>query len=282
MANMIGIARNKVGLMHERERCQMILNGLRERSVLTVRALIALSGASAATVRRDIATLVEAGLVRRVHGGVEALETAEPRALGTRAFDVSRTLHLDRKRAIAAAAADMVQDGESIIVNAGSTTFQMVDALRDRKLLILTNSYPMAQALIETSENRIVLPGGEIYRKQGIVISPFDDDAIQHYTASKMFMSCYSLGPMGVIEGDPLIARAEAKLLRRAEKLVVLVDSSKFEPRGAIAVCPLSRISTVITDDGVSKTALDMLRGAGIAVNIAPVTNHRATAHSAA
>lgn len=268
--------------MHGRERCQMILNGLRSRPVLTVRALIALTGASAATIRRDIAALVEAGLVQRVHGGVEALEPAGPRALGTRAFDVSRTLHLDRKRAIAAAAVNTVQDGESIIINAGSTTFQMVDALRDRKLLILTNSYPMAHALIETSENRIVLPGGEVYRKQGIVISPFDDDAIQHYTASKMFMSCYSLGIMGVIEGDPLIARAEAKLLRRAEKLIVLVDSSKFEPRAAIAVCPLSRISTVITDDGIPRTALDMLRGAGISVIIAPPQEHQSRAHSAA
>ena len=111
-----------------------------------------------------------------------------------------------------------------------------------------------------------MIPGGEIYRKQAIILSPFDDDAIQHYAADVMFMSCASLGPLGVIEGDPLIARAEVKLLKRAQKLVVLVDSSKFEPRGAIVVCPLSRISTVVTDDHAPPQALAMLRSAGIEV----------------
>ncbi len=268
--------------MHERERWQMILKLVRERGVIEVRDLVASTGASSATIRRDLSKLEETGELRRVHGGVEAVNALGPKDLETRGLAASLVLNIEAKRAIARAAVERVRDGESIIINAGSTTFQMVEWLAARQLNILTNSFAIAQALIAGSDNRIVMPGGEIYRKQGIVVSPFDDDSIQHYTATQMFMSCVSIGPMGVIEGDPLITRAEAKLLRRASKLVVLVDSSKFEPRGSIVVCPLSRVGTVITDDGIPDAAREMLERSGIETIVVPVAGAERMAHSAA
>ena len=252
--------------MHERERWQLILDAVQDRAVVTVRELVERTGASPATLRRDLAKLEEMGQIRRVHGGVEALNFDDRPHLATRAFDVSQTLNVNSKRAIGRAAAELCLDSESIIINAGTTTFQMVDFLRDRKMQILTNSFPIAEALVSRSENRIIMPGGEIYREQGIVLSPFDGDATQHYTASKMFMSCFSFGPLGVIEGDALIARAEAKLLGRADKLIVLADSSKFETRGSMAVCPLSRVHTLITDDKAPEPVLDTVRRAGVKV----------------
>jgi DeoR family ulaG and ulaABCDEF operon transcriptional repressor len=84
-----------------------------------------------------------------------------------------------------------------------------------------------------------------------------------------MFMSCYAITPMGVIESDPLIARAEAKLLSRAEKLIVIADSSKFEARGNMVVCPLTRVSTVVTDIGAPAGMVDHLRSVGVEVLIA-------------
>lgn len=252
--------------MHERERWQMILEAVRTRPVVTVRDLVAAMQVSPATLRRDLAKLDDMGQIRRVHGGVEAVNRMAPPILTTRAFDVSQTLHVERKRAIARAAAALCQDGESIIINAGTTTFQMVDFLKERRLQILTNSFPIAAALIASSANRIVLPGGELYREQGIILSPFDQDAIQHYSASRMFMSCYAVSALGIVEGDPLIARAEAKLLSRTEQLVVLADSSKFEQRGSMAVCQLSRVHTLITDDAAPSSALDAVRQAGVRV----------------
>ena len=254
--------------MHDRERAFVILNLLRQQPVVYVSQIVEATGASAASVRRDITKLVEAGQARRVHGGLEAPGSAAAQAepLATRAFDVSQTLHGEAKRAIAQAAVAMCADGEAIIINGGTTTFQMADFLRERRLKILTNSYPLAERLIHESQNRVALPGGEVYRDQKLIVSPFDDDAIQHYSASLMFMSAISIGPLGVIEGDPLIARAEAKLLRRAEKLVVLADSSKFARRGSLVVCPLSRVDTLITDDAAPGEALDMLRAAGVKI----------------
>ena len=259
--------------MHERERWQVILRQVRERGVVGVRELVAATKASPATLRRDLAKLDEMGHIRRVHGGIEAVAAAQQSHLATRSFGVSQTLNATRKRLVAKAAAAMCADGESIILNAGSTTWFMAEFLREKRLHILTNSFPIAQELIATSSNRIVLPGGEVYREQGIILSPFDEDAIQHFTASKMFMSCFSITPMGVIEGDALIARAEAKLLLRAEKLVVIADSSKFEPRGSMAVCQLARVHTLVTDAAAPVHILDHARSRG--VNVVVVEDHQ-------
>lgn len=255
--------------MHERERWQIILTQVRKRGVMSVRDLMLVTNASSATLRRDLTKLEELGQVRRVHGGVEAIEIAQQPHLATRSFGVSQTFNAARKRDVAKAAAAMCVTGESIIINAGSTTWAMVEFLRELRMQILTNSFPIAQELIATSPNRIILPGGEVYREQGIVLSPFDEDAIQHFTASKMFMSCYSITPMGIIEGDPLIARAEAKLLSRADKLVVIADSSKFESRGSMVVCQLSRVHTLVTDDAAPSQMIDHLKSLGVNVVIA-------------
>lgn len=252
--------------MHERERWQRILTMVRERHVVRVTALMQELDASSATLRRDLVKLEEMGQLKRVHGGAEAIEAAEQPHLATRPFGLSQTLNAERKRAVARIAAGMCHDGESIIINAGSTTWFMAEFLRHRRMQILTNSVSISHELLSTSENRIVLPGGEVYREQSIILSPFDEDAIQHFTASKMFMSCFAITPMGIVEGDPLIARAEAKLLSRAEKLIVIADSSKFEQRGSMAVCQLSRVSTLITDSGAPAAALDTVRAAGVEV----------------
>src|SRR5260370_31605682 len=125
----------------------------------------------------------------------------------------------------------MCADGDVIVVNGGTTTFQMSEFLRETRLMILTNSYPLAEFLIHETQNRVALPGGEVYRDQKLIVAPFDDDVIQRYSARLMFMSAISIGPLGVIEGDPLIAGAETKLLNRADQLIVLAAATKFVPR---------------------------------------------------
>ena len=256
--------------MHERERWQVIKAMLRESGLVRVADVCRVTGASEASVRRDFTRLSESGVATRIRGGLEALlgktSAADAPALATRSFEYSQSIHMSAKRAIAKAAVSMCEDGEAIIINGGTTTYEMGEFLRERRLKVLTNSYPLAEILIHDSKCRVALPGGEVYREQKLIVSPFEEDAIQHYSASRMFMSAISIGPLGVIEGDPLIARAETKLLKRADKLVVLADSSKFIARGSLVVCPLSRIDILITDDGAPAAALDMLREAGVRV----------------
>jgi DeoR family ulaG and ulaABCDEF operon transcriptional repressor len=253
--------------MRERQRADIVRNLLNERGFLSIADLMAVTGVSAASARRDAGRLAELGFAERVHGGIQAIQAQKTMAqepLATSAFEVSRMINIASKRAIARKAVEMCVDGDAIIVNGGTTTFQMCEFLRGRRLKVLTNSYPLAEYLIHETENLVALPGGEVYRKQKMIVAPFDDDAIQHYAATMMFMSAVAIGSHGVVEGDPLIARAEAKLLRRAEKLVVLADGSKFDNKGGLVVCPLSRIHRVITDATAPASALAMLAEAGV------------------
>jgi DeoR family ulaG and ulaABCDEF operon transcriptional repressor len=253
--------------MRERQRAEIALDLLKQRRFLSIADLMAATGASAASARRDAARLADSGVAERVHGGLQIKDDAfapSPRARDSRSFDHSLAVNLAAKRAIARRAVDLCEDGDVVIVNGGTTTYQMSEYLRDRKLKILTNSYPLAEFLIHETSNRVALPGGEVYRDQKLIVAPFDDDAIQHYAAKLMFMSAIAVTPHGLIEGDPLIARAEAKLLKRADRLIVLADSSKFQIKGSLVVCPLSRVQTLITDAGAPESALQMLRDAGV------------------
>ena len=255
--------------MRERQRAEIVRDLLAAQGFLSIADLMAATGVSAASARRDAGRLAAAGYGERVYGGIQAVRgplsrRMIPGSLETPAFDISRAINIEAKRAIARRALEMCVDGDSIVINGGTTTFQMAEFLRSTRLEILTNSYPLAEFLIRETQNRVVLPGGEVYREQKIIVAPFDDDAIQHYSARIMFMSAISIGPLGVIEGDPLIARAEMKLLRRADKLVVLADASKFAQRGSLVVCPLTRIHALITDRAAPPEALAMLRDAGV------------------
>ena len=255
--------------MRERQRAEIVRNLLAERGFLSIADIMAATGVSAASARRDAGRLAGSGYAERLHGGIQAVgdafsRTMTPARLATRSFDSGRTMNIEAKRAIARKAVEMCAAGDVIIVNGGTTTFQMSEFLRQTRLKILTNSYPLAEFLIHETQNRVALPGGEVYRDQKLIVAPFDDDAIQHYSARLMFMSAISIGPLGVIEGDALIAGAEMKLLKRAEKLIVLADASKFAARGSLVVCPLSRVHALITDSAAPPEALAMLADAGV------------------
>lgn len=255
--------------MHEIERHRIILGEVAEKPVVTVSELVELTGASEATIRRDIGSLHVAGQLRRVRGGAEALHPPEVRGIAGRPFSVNEGVNGDKKRAIARAAVGLCEDGDSIIINGGTTTFQMVHHLARRRMQILTNSFPIAEHLLRNSKNTITVPGGAIYREQNIILSPFDNDVTRNFYARRMFMSARGVSALGVMEGDPLLIQAEQKLLNQAEELILLVDSSKFENRSSLILCPLERVHTVITDDGVAARDAKIVEQAGIRLIIA-------------
>ena len=266
--------------MHESERHRVILSAVQDRPVVTVVDLCGLTGASEATIRRDIATLHMEKKLRRVRGGAEALTPPQFPGLAGRPFAINETINSKQKQSIARAAVDLCADGEPIIINGGTTTFQMVHPLATRRLQVFTNSFPIAEHLLKTSKNTIMLSGGVIYREQNIVLSPFDNDVTRNFYAKRMFMGAQGIGPLGLMEADPLLIQAEQKLIGQADELIVLVDSSKFKKRSSLVLCPLNRIDTVITDEGISDKAATMLEAAEVKLIVVPV--EAATAEGAA
>jgi DeoR family ulaG and ulaABCDEF operon transcriptional repressor len=255
--------------MHERERHRIILSVVQEKPVATIQDLMELTEASEATIRRDIAALHVQGRLRRVRGGAEALHPAQLGALAAKPFRVAEGENAGKKRAIAREAVALCNEGDAIIINGGTTTFQMVHHLANRRLQVFTNSFAIAEHLIKHSKSQVMLPGGSVYRDQSIILSPFDNDVTRNFYARRMFMGAQGIGPLGVMEQDALIIQAEQKLINQADELVLLVDSTKFQRRSSLILCSLDRVSTLITDDGIPDSARKMIEDAGIKLIIA-------------
>lgn len=255
--------------MHEKERHRIILSAIQEKPVVTVQEMVDLTESSEATIRRDIAELHLQKKLRRVRGGAEALTPPQFLGIAGRPFSVNETLHATEKRTIAREAAALCVDGEPIIINGGTTTFQMVHYLTGTRMPIFTNSFPIAEHLLKHTKNTVMLSGGTIYREQNIILSPFDNDVTRNFYAKRMFMGARGLGPLGLMEGDPLLIQAEQKLIDQADELVVLADSSKFRQRSSLILCRLSRITTVITDEDITDAEAKMLEAEGVNLIVA-------------
>lgn len=223
-------------------------------------------------MRRDISWLAARNLLTRTRGGAENLEQKKRCfALTSETFQNNIQCFAEHKRAIARYATTLCVDGETIIVNGGTTTFMMAEFLADKQLKILTNSFLMAERLLVSSQNEIILPGGTVYREQNVILSPFENDITQHHYAAKMFMSVYGLSLLGLMEADPLLIQAEKRLIGQAEELIVLADSSKFAKKAGLILCGLNRVSTVITDTYATDSAVQLLEQAGVkVVTVAP------------
>lgn len=255
--------------MHERERHRIILSAVQERPVATVQDIVELTEASEATIRRDIAALALQGRLRKVRGGAEAIHPAQLGTLAGRPFRVNESVNIAQKRAIAREAVKLCQDGDAIIINGGTTTFQMVHFLSARRAQVLTNSFAIAEHLVKHSKCTVTLPAGAIYREQNLILSPFENDGIAHFFAKRMFMGAQGISALGIMESDSLIIQSEQRLIRQAEELVLLVDSSKFLSRSSLVLCPLSAATTIITDDGIRDADRQMVENLGITLLIA-------------
>lgn len=255
--------------MHETERHRVILAAVQSRPVATVTDLVELTGTSEATIRRDIAALHVAGKLRRLRGGAEAVNPPSQGGLVGRPFSINETINAPLKRAIAKEAVALCADGEPVIINGGTTTFQMVYHLVNRRMQVFTNSFPIAEHLLHHSKNTVMVPGGTIYREQNIILSPFSNDVSRNFYARKMFMGCQGIGSHGIMEADPLLIQAEQKLISQADELIVVADSSKFRARSSLILCPLERVHTVITDRGIREEDRHMLETAGVRVIVA-------------
>ena len=265
--------------MHETERHRVIEAALRTRAFVGVAELCEVTGASEATIRRDIAALHLSGRLRRVRGGAEAVNPPEEGALMGRPFSVNETLNISQKQAIARAAAQLCRDGEPIIINGGTTTYQMVHHLTGKRLTVFTNSFAIAEHLIHNSRNSVVIPGGTIYRDQNVILSPFGGVVASHFYAKRMFIGCQGISEHGLMEADPMVVQSELALIGQAEELVVLADSSKFAGRSSLILCELNKIAAVITDSGIRDEDRQMLETAGVRLIVAD-TNAQPEAQS--
>ena len=178
-------------------------------------------------------------------------------------FHENINLNRAQKEAIGRAAAALCEPGEAVIIDGGSTTLQMCPHIASLNLQVLTNSLHIVSALLPQADTRVLVPSGTVFREQNIILGAAGEDSMPHFFAPKLFMGAAAVGPRGLMQADVVLVAAERRLIDVAEKLILLVDSSKFANPTGIVVCDLDQVDTVITDAGLTRDQRAKLEEAG-------------------
>ncbi len=247
-------------LSPERER--LILQALGD-GVRTITELSEKLGVSEATVRRDLQSLEEQGKAKRVHGG--AVRNKFPRTEPI--FDEKATFHAREKDVIAKAALTFIEDNDTIYLDGGSTVLNLAKRLDSKKnLTIVTNSMMAAAALME-SDHKLILIGGEFRAISRTFVGPLTGKIISSLTINKAFLGTIGFSIQdGISTTDANEAYTKGLIMDRAEKVFVLVDSSKIGSPSFATSGTLSDIDILITDPGIPERALKELRKKNIQV----------------
>ena len=256
--------------MHSNEREDIILGLIAAKGFVSFRELEGKIDGSPATIRRDLERLAAEAKLLRVRGGAkgvgEGAQNAFDQNLHLAGVPFHENIGLNRaaKAAIGQAGAALCQPGEGVMIDGGSTTLQMCPHLAGLNLQVLTNSLHIVSALINQAGTRVLVPSGAVFPEQSIILSVFGEDGMPRFHAPKLFMGAASIGPQGLMQADVVLVAAERRLIDRADEIVVLADSSKFEAPSGNVVCGLEEIDIIITDASINDSTQAMLNAAGI------------------
>lgn len=245
------------------ERRQSLLDILRKQPGLRVPELAVALHVSEGTVRNDLNALEEQGLLMRVHGGavLNQLNQFQNTSFVRRSQQNAAT-----KRAIAREAAVLVNDGDSVFMDASSTAYYFARALSERgRLRVITNGFEVARELAQDSSNTVVLIGGVVNNESSSVTGLLSEHIIEELKIQKAFLSCsgFSL-ERGMTEVHLAEAQLKRKVLESSQQLYALVDSTKFGKEDLTSFARPEKITCLFTDNQVSSDWVERLRKARI------------------
>jgi DeoR family transcriptional regulator of aga operon len=248
------------------ERRRRIMEQFETKERVTVDELVGLFGVSAVTIRGDLDALAEVGAVVRSHGGalkrVDAPEDVP--------ITVKETLHHAEKVRIGHAATRMIQDGETIMLDSGTTTAEIARQIPYRKLRslnVITNALNIAMELAAQPNVRLIMIGGILRQASYSLAGPHAEQVLQGLHADRLFLGVDGLDPeIGLMTPDVLEARLNALMIQVSREVVVVADSVKFERRSLSVIARIDAVQKLITDSGVPEETLAELRARGVDV----------------
>jgi len=243
-----------------------LLRAVRARGSAALAELAREFNVSHETIRRDVRRLAAEGQVLKRHGNV-----AIPYVVGEAPFERRLRENAEAKRAIAGRAAQMVEDGDSIILDTGTTTsIFALELLKRANLTVITNSSDIARTLATVNGNRVYMAGGELNGDNGAAFGPSAIEFVSQFRAKHAMVTIAGLsaelGPM-----DSHLAEAEfaRMVLSRGENKVILTDHSKFERSALIKVCEFEDFNRLVTDSAPPPALAQRLSEAGVSLDIA-------------
>ena len=256
-----------VQTLYAEERRRAILDRLKARGKVTVEDLAATYSVSAPTIRADLARMEDMGLLERTHGG--AIPTSG--TLFEPAYAQRQIMRHREKQAIARAAADLVEDGQTILLDAGTTTYELALVLRERpKLTVVTNSIPIALTLTENDALEVMLVGGRVQPRRLAALGPLAVRYLSAFRVDTAFLSFNGVdADAGLTVVDFEASEAKERMMECARETIVLADSAKIGRIAFARVAPVSSAALLITDDEIVEEDRTAIEAAGLAVRMA-------------
>jgi DeoR/GlpR family transcriptional regulator of sugar metabolism len=230
--------------MNQVERIRAIQDALSRQDFVSLEDLCAALRASRATVRRDLIQLERSHNIRRVHGGAMST-TSREEALDFRRLAVSCQ---QEKTRIGRAAAELIQDGQTVILGGGSTVAEVARCLLDRPIQIITNSIPVAQIFWESRQTEVTLTGGSLYPRLGIQFGPICERMLQSVSADVAILGIRGITAEGLSDSSTLVVGSICAMMKCAQRVILVADHTKFGRKAMIHVADLNELHQIISD----------------------------------
>ena len=230
------------------DRRTAILTYLQQHRRASTRQLSDLFGVSEVTIRTDFATLEESGYLSRQHGGVELL-----RGQDEQPFEARRSQHPQEKVEIARAAAATIEPGDTVLLDASSTAYQLALSIKDRRnLTVVTNNVQTAAALAGNPALEIVLIGGLVRGDNWSVVGVLAEEMLSKLHATRGFFGAAGLTlDRGLTDADSREVQIKRAMIAATKHVTVLLDASKFGQQSFLTFAKLTDIDHLVTDDGI-------------------------------
>ncbi|MEW6703259.1 MAG: DeoR/GlpR family DNA-binding transcription regulator [Pseudomonadota bacterium] len=252
------------GLLLE-ERRRQIRELILEKGSVTTEELAERFHTSMVTIRGDLKALADAGALVRTHGGAVVLRDNEDIPIG-----IKETLHLAEKMRIASAAAAMIRDGETIMLDSGSTTGEIAKKIRTlplQSINVITNALNVAVILANAPHVRLVMLGGVLRPNSYSLSGPQAEAALAGLQADRLFLGVDSLDPeVGLMTPHLYEAQLNAQMIRSSRQVIAVADSSKLSRRNLSVIAKVEQIHMLITDTAASPSVVSALQQRGLEV----------------
>lgn len=245
------------------ERRAKILQITEEMGYISLQQLVTEVGASESTIRRDLDYLDSTGQIQRTRGGAcyagDSLTD----------FDARIRQATAEKQSIARRAAELIEPGETVLLDGGTTTLEVARYLTGKPLQVLTNSVPIASLLMNRDGVELIFIGGYVYPRTGVALGELAVQALGRVNPGRLVMSTGGITEEGLFNSNALLVETERRMIAVSERVMLVADSSMFGRRALAHLCDLSQVDELVTDEGLTDEWKQVLDRAGIVVEMA-------------
>ena len=248
--------------MQPEERQRRISEYLQKMEFALLEELAGEVDASPSTVRRDLSVLEASGAVQRTHGGARIVSPKSDEFT----FSTRDTHQLAEKEQIGRACAELLAPNQTVIIDAGTTVYHVARYLESKTPQIITNSLPVANLFASANRLEVVVSGGVIYPRLGVLVGPLAVEAFSKIHADVAIMSAGGITLEGVTNSHGLLIDIQRAMIKAAKKVIFCFDHTKFGRQSVSPLCGLECIDTIVTDSGAPVDLVEGLRAREIEV----------------